>query len=98
MYSLTTYKGFPNGYTFLHSNIVCRALFIWDNLVIIHYIMCLANQCSLPTSGTVEIYHEIFNYLNICGEDMLLKLSSLKKIFNTAVHYNSRKYAINKDI
>lgn len=40
---------------FLHSGIVCRALHIWDNLVIIHYIMCLATLCSRPTSAAIHV-------------------------------------------
>lgn len=47
---------------FLHSDIVCRALYIWDNLVIIHYIMCLSGQCCLRTSARVSIFHQLVDF------------------------------------
>lgn len=47
---------------FLHSDIVCRALYIWDNLVIIHYIMCLSGQRCLLTSASVDIFHQLVDF------------------------------------
>lgn len=47
---------------FLHSDIVCGALYIWDNLVIIHYIMCLSGQCCLRTAARVSIFHQLVDF------------------------------------
>lgn len=57
MIDLPTCKAFKIDQTvfFLHSGIVCRALHIWDNLVIIHYIMYLATLCSLQTSAAIHV-------------------------------------------